>query len=199
MSKSKITIIGFENYLNNTNRSLFDNIILHPDIEKDILIDAIMMRCSEFELLYSNPLTMIEMITFWFRKHNRTFSKWMEALSIEYNPLENYDRMEDWTDDNIGHGSVTVNDTVTSHLTNSRSAFDSNTFVSDTKSDNTTIDKGTTTSNGNNNLTHHGRLHGNIGVTTSQQMLEAELEIARWNIYDKIADLFAMDFCLMVY
>ena len=47
--------------------------------------------------------------------------------------------------------------------------------------------------------THKARLFGNIGVTTSQQMLQSEFDIARWNMYEHIADLFASEFCIMVY
>lgn len=48
-------------------------------------------------------------------------------------------------------------------------------------------------------FTRTSRIHGNIGVTTSQQMLESELEIRKFNIYDYIADLFAAEFLLRVY
>ena len=43
------------------------------------------------------------------------------------------------------------------------------------------------------------RLYGNIGVTTSQQMLQSELDVARWNVYEQIADLFVDEFCIMIY
>lgn len=43
-------------------------------------------------------------------------------------------------------------------------------------------------------------IHGNIGVTTSQQMLESELEIsAKLNIFNIIIDSFKNRFCLLVY
>lgn len=43
-------------------------------------------------------------------------------------------------------------------------------------------------------------IHGNIGVTTSQQMLESELEVApKLNIYDYIIRDFKQRFCLLVY
>mgnify|MGYP002512423417 CR=1 FL=1 len=41
--------------------------------------------------------------------------------------------------------------------------------------------------------------YGNVGVTTSQQMLQAELDVRRFNIYEQIADLFVEHFCLLVY
>lgn len=47
------------------------------------------------------------------------------------------------------------------------------------------------------NLENH--IHGNIGVTTSQQMLESELQLQYWNLYNKISNLFMKEFCVMVY
>ena len=51
----------------------------------------------------------------------------------------------------------------------------------------------------NSKTIHEGRIHGNIGVTTSQQMLEAELKIAEWNIYEHITDLFLSEFIIPIY
>ena len=44
------------------------------------------------------------------------------------------------------------------------------------------------------------RTHGNIGVTTSQQMLTSELDlIPRLDLIDYIADDFKSEFCLYIY
>lgn len=43
------------------------------------------------------------------------------------------------------------------------------------------------------------RIHGNIGVTTTQQMLQQEREIDTFNIYDIIIESFKARFCLLVY
>lgn len=49
-------------------------------------------------------------------------------------------------------------------------------------------------------ITHTSRIHGNIGVTTSQQMLEQELEVApKLNIMNIIIESFKNRFCLLVY
>ena len=50
-----------------------------------------------------------------------------------------------------------------------------------------------------NNAKHKGHIHGNIGVTTSQQMLQSELEIAQWNLYEHISDIFLSDFVIPIY
>lgn len=71
-----------------------------------------------------------------------------------------------------------------------------------TNTDNETRDLASTDDETRNLATsgaHSGHLYGNIGVTTSQQMLESELQIAEWSLYDHIADLFIKDLCIAVY
>lgn len=46
---------------------------------------------------------------------------------------------------------------------------------------------------------HTLRAHGNIGVTTTQQMIEQQREIEKFNLYDIIIDDFKMRFCILVY
>ena len=310
MSQAKITLIGLENYLN-PERSVFDGMVLPDGIDKDTLIGSIVMRCQEFELLYSDPDFMISLVNVWSRKHYRTFDKWVKALEIEYDPLFNYDRTEEYTDTHTGKYDKSIDGTLsgsnsrsedftrtdnltqsddhtrtdnltqsddhtrTDNLTQSEdhtrtdnlastndvttthtvSAYNSSAYEpkdqevvdQDTSNTGTQRNAGTTTNtgtqreagttsntgtqreagttsntgtqrnagsatdtfgntnntdeNGNDSWTniHKARLFGNIGVTTSQQMLQSELDIARWNLYEHIADLFCTEFCIMVY
>ena len=48
-------------------------------------------------------------------------------------------------------------------------------------------------------IQHTSRIHGNIGVTTAQQMIEAELELRKMDIYNLIVKEFIKMFCLGVY
>lgn len=230
MSQAKITLIGIENYLN-PEKSVFDNLHIPADIDKETLIGAILMRCQEFELLYSDPDFLTTAVQLWSMKHYRTFEKWVEALKIQYDPLYNYDRTEEYTDTHAGdynrnttangestNGNTTVNNlTDTNDVTNTHSekAYNDSNYVGTTQDvvdqdethTGTVTDSGTFSSKntavdaGKDNYTniHKARLFGNIGVTTSQQMLQSELDIARWNLYEHIADLFCEEFCIMVY
>lgn len=48
--------------------------------------------------------------------------------------------------------------------------------------------------------THTGHVSGNVGVTTSQQMIEAELRLRLgYNLYDIIAEEFKRRFCILIY
>ena len=238
MAQAKITLIGIENYLN-PDRSVFDKINLPDGIDKETLIGSIILRCQEFELLYSDPDFLIDAVNIWSRKNYWTFDKWIKAINIQYDPLYNYDRTEEYTDTHSGnynkngsgnssgvtgttndltetHGLATTNDVTVTH---SEKAFNDSNYVGTTQdvTDQDTSDTGTITNTGtvtgnytNNDSSvengtdgytnqHNARLYGNIGVTTSQQMLQSELDIARWNMYEHIADLFASEFCIMVY
>jgi hypothetical protein len=48
-------------------------------------------------------------------------------------------------------------------------------------------------------MTSTGHIHGNIGVTTSQQMIQQEREVAALNVADLIVQEFKQRFLLMIY
>ena len=48
-------------------------------------------------------------------------------------------------------------------------------------------------------LISSARISGNIGVTTTQQMIKEEREVSEFNIYSYIADRFRETFCMLVY
>lgn len=238
MSQSKITLIGIENYLN-PDHSVFETMQLPEGIDKDTLIGAIILRCQEFELLYSDPDFLTAAVNIWSRKNYRTFDKWVKALDIEYDPLYNYDRTEEYTDTHDGsfnnssnergsNGNTRTDDlTMTNDLkdtndvttTHSEKAYNDTNYVGTTQDvvdqdeshTGTVKNTGSVTDNGSFSSTagangtdkytdiHKARLFGNIGITSSQDMLRQELSVAEWNLYEHIADLFAQEFCIMVY
>lgn len=203
MSSAKITTIGFYNWMQSQNDDLFSKMNLPVGIDKDTLIDNILLRAGEFEVVYANPFFFQNAIGVWSDKHHRTFEKWVNALSIEYNPVENYDRMEEWEDKSNGNsiGETKGTTSLNSINENKVSAFDSDLYQPDSYNSNTSNgnDESNTKTNSNNNSKHVGRVHGNIGVTTTQQMLESELSLAEWNVYEHITDLFIEEFCIAIY
>lgn len=242
-----ITLIGLNNYLHAQNDDLFGALTLPEGIDKETLEYNILEKGSEFEVINANPHYLKFLIGIWGKKYYRTFEKWITALNIEYNPLENYDRMESWNDNaegrhddsatrgeteqrsdrsvrdndgsfsnsNTNSGTTTTENTVSAYnssayepkdksvTTNSATATASGTTAEDetiTQNGSTTVSATDTQTGTTANVSSHtGRTHGNIGVTTSQQMLQAELDIARFNLIDQITDLFLDEFCIKVY
>ena len=207
MSSAKLTLIGCNAFFENIGDDLFKGLTLPEGLAKKTLTDNILLQGGEFEVLYSDPWALQNFISVWADREQATFQRWVDALAIEYAPLENYDRHEDWTDtlDSDGTSNTTgTNDTSTSGtVTTDVSAFDSSSYQpKDKVTSSETIDNDTTernTSTLDNEGVHTGRIHGNIGVTTSQQMLEAELDLGYWNIYTRITDMFLKEFCIMIY
>lgn len=207
MSSAKATLIGMNTFFKNMNDDLFSGLSLPEGLAKDTLTNNILLQGGEFEVVYSDPFFLQNAISIWADREADTFERWVNALAIEYAPLENYDRHEDWTDtlDSDGTSSTTgTNDTSTSGtVTTDVSAYDSTGYQpKDKVTTAETIDNDTTennTSTLDNEGVHTGRIHGNIGVTTSQQMLESELELGYWNIYSRITDMFLKEFCIMIY
>lgn len=63
----------------------------------------------------------------------------------------------------------------------------------------TNVTQGSDGRNTNNTKTYTDDAHGNIGVTTSQQMLQAELDLRNWVLYDEIMIMFSDNFLYKVY
>ena len=98
MSSAKITLFTFARYMQQHEDDLFKNLNVPSGINKDTLTENILLRGGEFEVVYSDPLFMQYAIGTWSRKWYRTMDKWLQALAIDYNPLENYDRYENIQD-----------------------------------------------------------------------------------------------------
>lgn len=235
MSMATLTILGMYKYKD----GLFNQMNLPNGINKSDVINQILIDSSGFEVLYSDFDFMQDAIGLWSNSWYRTFEKWVKALSIKYAPLENYDRIEEWSDsDNSStvkssnenrnlRNSVNSNrnlntltrNTGTDLTIHNVSPFDTNAYASDSEdivnlnNQSNVSDTGSTSTVGNDlgtvdtkdngtsksDRTHKGRIHGNIGVTTSQQMLREELNVARFNLVKKISDVFVKEFCIILY
>lgn len=203
------------------------------------VIDAILLKCDCFTLLYPDWEVMQDEIGNWSLQRAYMFNTLWKTLSLDYNPIENYDRTEKWTDTDtkkesrtgssntkseyatVNEGDSTTNFSpgTTNTTTQSGKAFNSLSFVETGKTVQTDSGKDVTTNTTNSNVSgsdttqggstdsftadnkveHDGRIRGNIGVTTSQQMIEQERQVALFNFYDAVAEDFKDRFCSLCY
>ena len=188
MAIAKMTLIGMQEFMLAENDDIFADLVLPDELNKDTLTDNILMRSGEFPVLWANPFFVKNMIGIWARKNLDMFKKWVYALEQEYNPIYNYDRYEESTDNEKTTGSGSGTDT------HSVTGYDSNALQT-----NDQVSTGSTAS-GTRDNGHKAHLYGNIGVTTATAMQKEFLELyGSWNLYDKICDLFTDEFCLKVY
>lgn len=200
--------------------TLLDGVVVPTGIDANILKSEIMLECGLLTPLYSEPATMKAAIAQWFSARTWTFAHLMAIVNADYNPIENYDRNEHWEkeidsfrdiDETLSNSDSTER-SVEGDLTTEQevSPYNSSSYLDSQKSTvtdgqtittETTYGKVTTT---NDDLDHNeeytGRTHGNIGVTTTQQMIEQELDLMeRFNIYSWIAKQFCADLMLLLY
>lgn len=82
--------------------SIMDGLTPPDGVDKEGLINWILWRTTDFEILYPDPVILKIAISDWAKTRAASWERAWRALTVEYSPLENYDRIEEWTD-NGGH------------------------------------------------------------------------------------------------
>ena len=219
--------------------TLFDGMQLPEGVDKETLVDNILLDAASLEVLYPDPVFLNRAINVWSKKRLPVWTELQKTLEYEYDPIDNYDRTETVTEGsertgtesstrsgtNTGSGTGTTetenssSSSGTNTGTSSNTAYNSDTFADTAKTvtsgSSTGSDEGssTTTSSSTETTSESGELqtlltvdrtmttrtHGNIGVTTTQQMIQAQREVVSFNLLDVIEDEFIAKFCLAVY
>ena len=215
-----LSILGLYTY----DTSLFDRLVLPEKVDKDTLIENIISECAELEVLYSDPDYMKYAIGVWSNKELPTWYRVLKTSELEYNPLYNVDATEytkesrdlKSTEKGANTNTSSSSDTTVDSGTNSNlhkvNGFNNNGLTDESKDEGAVNNNSTTTSSGTSKLdtdinktdkgdiiTEHRR-YGNIGVTMSQQLVKAELDLVpELNVMNYIIDSFKNRFCLLVY
>lgn len=100
--KANLSIWGMYQY----DKTLFDRMEIPRQLNKEILVDNILLECNELQILYTDWNFLETAITAWSKKSNVSWQKIADTLDLEYNPIENYDRMESWTDTGRHTGTI---------------------------------------------------------------------------------------------
>lgn len=211
--------------------TLFDELELPGSMNKDVLIDNILYEAASLEAYYPDPNFMKFMIGRWSFMNQSVWQKLYDTTVLDYNPIYNYDRTEEWSENeqmldkrtltgteretstDNSSGEIRSSGTVQSEL--NVSGYNESSYVPreqtietpDTLTSNTSetdrivsIDKNDTENmDRKRDNIRTGRAFGNIGVTTTQQMIQQERETVLFNMYKVITDSFIERFCLMIY
>lgn len=194
---------------------VFKDIEINEKLDKDTLINSIMDVCGMNEPIYPEIEILQIKVQYFFKKHKEQFDKLVYLYSLkydkDYNPIWNKDgtkthietteRSKDNTVDN-SHNSI-INDN--GEDINQVSAYDSNGFSNDSKTTSTNKsnesgnDKTTGKEKENIKLTIEDLEKGNIGVTTTADMINQEIDLqSKFNVYEVIARMFFDELCLHV-
>ena len=201
MSSATQTLLGLYQIGKARDKNFFDKLTFPEGIDHDIAVTNILHEAGDYEVLYNDLDLMCNACELFSAKWQRTFEKWLAVMDIEYEPLENYNRLEHWSDSESTSESTstsTSDETSNSATTdNDISAFNASTLQNDTSAATTAETAGHALNQSKhdrlNYFDHEGRVHGNIGVMTTQAMYLEEWELAKLNIYNEIYVLFARE------
>lgn len=84
--------------LYHNNPGLFLELQLPEGVDKDSVIDNLLMETAELEILYPNPYFMQAAIGTWSTKELPVWKRLYETTLLKYDPISNYDRSENWTE-----------------------------------------------------------------------------------------------------
>lgn len=210
-----MSILSLYNYDN----SIFNDFEVPEGMDKDNTIDNILLECAELSLVYTEPVFMRRAIKQWSDKEQKIWKKLWATENLEYNPIWNVDGTvtefetieRDKTNDidrTTSSGEMTSDDveqTTTDSVTgynstawqdHTKSVVDSDRDISRSVTGSDNVDESESEDSERSLVT---KRTGNIGVTTTQQMIREEREIAQFNTIDYITQSFKKRFCVMVY
>lgn len=199
-----------------------DNDVVHT-LNRDDVINNILLQCAELELVYPSVQMMKFAIGVWSASNSRTWDKLYKSMYLDYNPIWNVDANETETETNnrdisrvhTGANNETRNltDTETPNITDTESVkgFNSDQWseakknartgsdtITHSGTDNISITNNETVDDDNERINTKRRT-GNIGVTATQDLINKEREVADFSIIEYITQSFKERFCLLIY
>ena len=185
------------------------------DLSKDTLVFKMLMDLAELPLVYTDPDTLKFMIGRWSSARTPIWRELWKTTLYKYSPIWNKDgsytetRNLETTGNTSGSASTTSSGTINTDrdVEHKVTGFDTDSYAADTKD---IINDDTTTSGSTNGSSAENRSgreaetikrveQGNIGVTTTQQMIKEQRDIVLLDMYQVITDEFKKQFCVMVY
>ena len=209
MSMIEYTLYGMYKY----KPDLFDDIMLPAGVERELVVGEIMEHSGDlFPYYQASPERLKSNISDWFKQRLGDFERIHRALTVDYSPIENYDRYEDNVEtpnikrDTSGNSNGHTGGNSSSTTESKRSAFDSDEYSPDyvngttgeDSSHNDSFYESHDTETGERRYSSH--VHGNIGVMTAMSAIREELALRKGNnIYEIIAHEFERKFLVQLY
>ena len=193
-----------------------DIIVDNPFVpNKSDFINYLLIETVELPLLYTDPSFLKIMVGYWSKAKMPEWVQMYRTLLYKYNPLWNKDgTIKERRDIAFNKtGSTTNTGTVGLSGSSSGSAehqvtgYDTNVYSPDKKdltansaSQTTTNNLAGTSAEGGTSADLFERTEqGNIGLTTTMQLIREQRELAQFNFYDYLMQAFKREFCIMLW
>lgn len=105
MASATMNVLTLYNWTNDHDEpDLFRDFVVPEEIDKDVVVDAILLKAAPFEILYPDPDVLRANIGIWSQARITIWNRWADSWTKaeEFNQLENFDRTEEETIENSG-------------------------------------------------------------------------------------------------
>lgn len=223
MGRANLSIIG----MLTGQPDMLDGLQLPTGLDRETVLDAIKLETAELEMVYTNPAFMKNAINAWSRRRLYSWTEMYKTTQYEYDPLWNKDATITDTEtvergqsiEGETAGNVTGTTSRTSSGTRSGSnqhkvtGYNSSELAIESEDTQQASDSLQTSGtdgesrsgSSSEDLTEsitRTRTHretGNIGITSTMQLISQQRDIVDFDIAKIIADEFKKQFCIMVY
>lgn len=184
--------------LYNWDQTIFDNLALPQNVSKEVVVYNTLYETQELECTIPDPDRLKEAIGNWSSTMLYSWTKLQATLNLDYDPIANYDRTETET---ISHEETGSDTSSGGDTTNGYTAGfnDAGTYANVPASKTVSTLGSTVSSERDFTDSRTMRARGNIGVTTTQEMITQEREVAQFNLINHIVNDIKNQFCLLVY
>ena len=210
-TKLHLTLGGIYNYDN----TLFDDIVIPDNADKEVLITEILRQSAGNESRYQSPKLLKQMIENFFKTNEWKFSELWKTTEYEYDPLVNYDleisetrereennnltRSVESTGNNKVKSSDTIENSVSAYNVSGYSPKDKTETAG--TNENTAKNRGTETENkkgdGTETVTRHEK--GDNSARSTQYMIKEQRDIVNFSWYQIVANAFEDELTLPLY
>lgn len=162
----------------------------------------VVYECGMLECVHQNPETFKNAVCQWVSVNSYRWTNLFQTTLYKYDAISNYDRTEEWEETDVEHeaqngeGSNNGNSTETHNVGAYNNAMQK---AGEDVSEGVSSYNATGSKDSNKTRKHRARMFGNIGVTTTQEMIEAERRVVSFDIADIIVKEFRQQFCIAVY
>ena len=200
MAQPTLSIAGLYKF----NEHLFDDMYIPESLDRDTVVASIIMETEGLEALYVDVPFMMDAIKYWSITMRHKWDKLVASMNFEYNPIWNKDgvRIHTEEENKSSERDETVADSTSSTSNNFGAGFNTTSGLTNRERDTVQNSGQVKTDDDLKESTKRESKdveQGNIGVTSTQQLIKEEREVADINIYSIIAKDFKHKFCIQVY
>ncbi len=85
--------------LKRLNEGILGELVVPEGVDIELVKDNLLAETAELEVIYPDAVFMQAMIGRWSAKELPVWDRLYKTTLLQYNPIENYDRQEKWTED----------------------------------------------------------------------------------------------------